>query len=933
MTPGGGFMKHRMFVLGLVCLSSVFRPFLSEAQAPSLINYQGRLVSGTNLVNGNVGLSLRLFNVPSGGSSIYEDSNSVTVVDGLYATFLGDQTNSGNFVSALTNATVFVEVAVNGVALAPRERIASVAYALDANNAAAVGGLPAGALATGTPVYVESDPFWSAASNGMQSQITAETAARLGADAALTNLISDETAARLGTGAALSNSVASLATNVAARLDSNAWAAADSTTNYVRRTGDTMSGVLTNLAGFVGNGAGVTNVDLGSVTAISTRPNVIAWGYNFYGQTNVPESATGVVAVAAGGMHSLALRGDGTVIAWGYNVYGQTNVPESATGVVAIAGGFYHNLALRGDGTVIAWGYNDYGQTNVPATATGVVAVAAGAFHSLALRGDGTVIAWGYNFYGQTNVPATATGVVAIASGDSHSLALRGDGTVIAWGQNSSGQTNVPESATGVVAVAGGGLHSLALRGDGTVIAWGDNSSGQTNVPASATGVVAVGASSSHSLALRGDGTVIAWGQNSSGQTNVPATATGVVAIAGGGDHSLALRSARVPAQLARLDAAANTFAGTVTAASFSGNGAGLTGLAASSLAPSLATNLAYLNGANQTFSGPLNFSSVSNTFTGTFSGNGAGVTNVDLGSVTAIAARPNVIAWGDNSYGQTNVPVTAAGVVAIAGGGDHSLALRGDGTVIAWGYNVSGQTNVPATATGVVAVAGGGSHSLALRGNGTVIAWGRQLRRPDERARDGDRRGGHRGRRRAQPRAARQRHGHRVGIQLIWPDERARDGDRGGGHRGRRLSQPRAARQRHSHRVGRQHLWPDERAGDGDGRGGHRGRRLSQPRAARRRHGHRVGRRLQWPDERTRDGDGRGGRRGPATLTASHCAATARSSRGETTATARQMCLRVQRGWRPSRPAAITVSRCEARARRRRSRGWMPRRIRLPEP
>jgi len=640
----GVMMKIRQRWFGIVCVLSVFglQPS-SFAQAPSLINYQGRLLSGTNLVNGNVGLSLRLFDVSSGGASVYEDSNSVTVVDGLYSTFIGDNTTFGNLQSALGNSNVWVEVAVNGVALAPRERIASVAYALDANNAAAVGGLPAGALATGTPVYVESDPFWSAASNGVQSQITAETAARIGADAALTNLISDETAARIGTGAALSNSVASLDTNVAARLDSNAWAAANSTTNYVRHTGDTMSGVLTNLAGFVGNGAGltniaggsiasgtiadahlsaniarlnganqtfsggvnfssisntftgtfsgngagVTNVDLGSVTAISAQPNVIAWGAGTnnlgfgesFGQSIVPATATEVVAIAGGGNHSLALRGDGTVIAWGSNISGQTNVPATATGVVAVASGGAHSLALRGDGTVIAWGNNAVGQTNVPATATGVVAFAGGGNHSLALRGDGTVIAWGYNFFGQTNVPATATGVVAVAAGASHSLALRGTGTVIAWGDSSSGKTNVPASATGVVAVAAGASHSLALRGDGTVIAWGQNSSGQTNVPATVTGVVAIAGGSDHSLALRGDGTVIVWGDNSYGQTNVPATVSGVVAVASGSFHILAVRSARAPAPLARLDVANNTFAGTVTAAAFVGNGAGLTGI------------------------------------------------------------------------------------------------------------------------------------------------------------------------------------------------------------------------------------------------------------------------------------------------------------------------------------------------------------------
>ncbi len=97
---------------------------------PQLINYQGRLLNGTNLVNGNVGLSLRLFNVPSGGASLYEDSNAVTVTDGLYSTFIGDNTTGGSLTNALTNAAVFVEVAVNGIALTPRERVASVPYAL-----------------------------------------------------------------------------------------------------------------------------------------------------------------------------------------------------------------------------------------------------------------------------------------------------------------------------------------------------------------------------------------------------------------------------------------------------------------------------------------------------------------------------------------------------------------------------------------------------------------------------------------------------------------------------------------------------------------------------------------------------------------------------------------------------------------------------------
>jgi hypothetical protein len=252
---------------------------------------------------------------------------------------------------------------------------------------------------------------------------------------------------------------------------------------------------------------------------------VQAWGYNGFGQVNVPASATNLVAIAAGQYFSLALRADGTVMAWGNNNAGQANVPPVATNVVAISAGHAHSLALRADGTVVAWGGdNEYGQINVPPSATNILAISAGYFHSLALRADRTVMAWGGSGNrGQTDVPGTAINVVAIAAGTLHSQVLLANGIVIGWGDNVYGQINVPASATNVVAIATGSEHSLALRADGTVIAWGDNGWGQINVPASATNVVAIAAGGEHSLALRADGTVLAWGDNRFGQTTVPA--------------------------------------------------------------------------------------------------------------------------------------------------------------------------------------------------------------------------------------------------------------------------------------------------------------------------------------------------------------------------------------------------------------------------
>jgi len=82
------------------------------------------------------------------------------------------------------------------------------------------------------------------------------------------------------------------------------------------------------------------------------------------------------------------------------------------------------------------------------------------------------------------------------------------------------------------------------------------------------------------------------------------------------------------------------------------------------------------------------------------------------------------VVAWGDNFYGQTAVPVGLSAVVAIAAGAGHTVAVKCDGSVVAWGDNSFGQTAVPGL-TGAVAVSAGGNHTVALRSDGTVIAWG----------------------------------------------------------------------------------------------------------------------------------------------------------------------------------------------------------------
>jgi hypothetical protein len=159
---------------------------------------------------------------------------------------------------------------------------------------------------------------------------------------------------------------------------------------------------------------------------------------------------------------------------------------------VAVAAGWVHSLALRADGTVAAWGNNDYGQTDVPPGLSHVVAIAAGDSHSLALKADGTVVVWGWNGEGEADVPAGLSNVVAVAGGYEHCLALQADGTVVAWGWNGEGETNVPVEMSDAMAIAGGAAHSLALVNAGAPV-FLKHPAGVT-VDAGATVVLNVGA-------------------------------------------------------------------------------------------------------------------------------------------------------------------------------------------------------------------------------------------------------------------------------------------------------------------------------------------------------------------------------------------------------------------------------------------------------
>ena len=312
------------------------------------------------------------------------------------------------------------------------------------------------------------------------------------------------------------------------------------------------------------------------------------------------------VEVVGGQKHNLAVMSDGTVWAWGNNDNGQLGVNSNdgscaplqvhgpgdvgyLTGIIKVAAGESHSLALKSDGTLWAWGKGNPGQLGIHSDndqpfpyqvhgpdnvgyLTDVVDVAAGFYHSLALKSDGTVYAWGEGGHGQLGIHSDndhtipyqvhgpgnvgyLTGIIKVAAGERFSLAVKEDGSLWAWGQNRYGQLGIHSDndhtvpyqvhgpgnvgyLTDVVDVAAGTEHTLALKRDGTVYAWGLNGDGQLGIHSKddhtvpyqvhgpndvgyLTGIIEVAAGYYHSLALRDDGTVWAWGSNWIGQLGI----------------------------------------------------------------------------------------------------------------------------------------------------------------------------------------------------------------------------------------------------------------------------------------------------------------------------------------------------------------------------------------------------------------------------
>jgi alpha-tubulin suppressor-like RCC1 family protein len=477
---------------------------------------------------------------------------------------------------------------------------------------------------------------------------------------------------------------------------------------------------------------------------IGIPPELWVWGNGAFGKLGTNDTTnrstpvttfsggTNWKQVSSGGLHTAAIKTDGTLWTWGYGGRAQLGTADAInrlTPVTTFAGGtnwkqvssgYAHMAAIKTDGTLWTWGSGSYGRlgnllvdrstpvttfaggTNWADTATtepeDLYTLSAGSFHTSAIKTDGTLWTWGRGDFGQLGNSTTnyyiRTPITTFAGGTNwkqvesnfdFTSAIKTDGTLWTWGnggQGRLGNAQITNRLTPITTFAGGtnwkqvssgGFHTAAIKTDGTLWTWGNGLNGQLGN--------ATLTNTSTPVTTRAGGTN--WKQVSAGNTHTAAVKTdGTLWIWG------------------------DTSQGRLGNAVITGN---------------RSTPVT-------TFSGGTNWKQVS----------------AASGFVAAIKTDGTLWTWGNGSSGrlgnslETNrsTPVTtrAGGTnwKQVSGGYRHTAAIKTDGTLWTWGNAINGRLGNAVTTgnrlTPITTFAGGTDwkqvssgvfHTVALKDDG----------------------------------------------------------------------------------------------------------------------------------------------------------------------------------------------------------------------
>jgi alpha-tubulin suppressor-like RCC1 family protein len=527
-----------------------------------------------------------------------------------------------------------------------------------------------------------------------------------------------------------------------------------------------------------------------ATAAPASANDVIAWGGNAHhqlgagvvGNSDVPRLVCqpepnacpgthleNVIAVSAGGEHSLALLGSGEVVAWGRNTEGalgdgttttraqpvyvckvgaggpcQTalDAGERLTGVIAIsAGNGNSNIALLSNETVVTWGSNTGGQLGIGSSTPSYSAIP---MRPCAVGSDNVTCVSG----------PYLEGIAAVSAAPAHDVAIRtSNREALSWGADKVGQLGRGDwykTAPGINRA----LPVCRAQYSGDYVGFGplagENKPVSTCPGEPLTGVVSVSFGLQHNLALidgfppgrkggKGEGeeegaeeydkrehegkegvhSVVSWGYNNDGQL-------GDHEPKGGPNHcwTTHLPCSEVPVPVCLVE-----FTG---AEPCTGEDALQT---ASAVAAGGSHSLALVNGENVVSWGEALYGTLGNHTTAPNS------------------YVPKYVCSNNGTGACSNL----AGVTAISAGEFHNLALLGNGEVVSWGQNTDGQlgngeegvaapetcsgdgcSNGPMhvcqvggpgglgcpTLTGAIEISAGRNHSLAVGEYPSALVW-----------------------------------------------------------------------------------------------------------------------------------------------------------------------------------------------------------------
>ena len=519
-------------------------------------------------------------------------------------------------------------------------------------------------------------------------------------------------------------------------------------------------------------------VAAGHFHSMALRPDgtVLCWGDNSSLQSAVPPGLSGVVAIAAGAAHSVALKSDGTVVCWGSNDRRQAEIPANLSRIARIAAGDYHTLALSREGGLFAWGDTAQKQVPVPPRMPPSIAISAGAGYSLALTANGNATGWGTPAVAGQSAPQTnlfslsagfqaAAGIRSRMDGDHDGV---DDSTEISMGLSSVAPDTDQDGLEDGIELRLN-LNPLVSDSDGdgvsdlTELTQSSDSDGDgvADTEELRRGLNPLDPDSDSDGAL--DGAELAAGTDPTSADSYPVfelIERDRQVLAG---DRLVLRAVALTAAPATAAAVPpvvppttppvdpgtdpDTGSGTDPGSETGGTGGSVTNTPPTPPAPAAKIPAFQWFRDGRALAGHTNASLVLHEVlveeAGTYR------LEAYLDETNRIqtsrnlrvevlrfpqAARPDrpqgqVIAWGDNTFGQSTIPSGIGPVFAVAAGFGHSLALQTNGTVIAWGLNSQGQARIPTHLTNAVAIAAGAAHSVALTAEGQVICWGDNTR------------------------------------------------------------------------------------------------------------------------------------------------------------------------------------------------------------